>query len=449
MKNRRFASSAIPLALLLCPGGLAAQTQGQTQTQQQERQRCTPPRDDARFGDGDILPLLDVRPDRAERNLQPPVGGYVHLWVEDSAPSSDVARCYGDETRNWLHRLFVGRNLSRVLQAKVSVTNPGVIGTTTLAASTRTSTRSDGEIWTTELSDRRILTPYFRVDPGTTVAIDLTLSASSTISGDITRNILSVIEQGARLASPTSAVVTSLTSDRLQNAANFVDRSISNLFGQKLSERSQSDFRPGQWFSVAGQAGTLATVEAAFPMGNDVWDAARNRPLGTWRIRVSAPIISVFSAVPYYPGAADATDGSGSSCANRNDQERQACIAFAGLTPATVLTFRLTDNVTLGDALRGDAAISSELSRLQAKPDDRDIARRLCSLIASKAEGLGLNRYDAAATLWAFAADTQLGDAGRNTLLTEPARSRAGTEGSGSASLRCGAAVLAGDLGLR
>jgi hypothetical protein len=419
-------------ALMLGVPGVA---RGEVAPQPQD-ELCVPRRTQPHVGGRDLLPLLDVNGGGQVEDPSPPIGGYVQLWVEASEPSDTSPRCYDDETRSWVNRLFVGRNLSRVLQAKVSVTSPGVIGSVTLASSTRTSTRSDGEVWNTDLSARRILTPHFRVDPGTTISVDVTLSASSTINGDITRNILSVIEQGARLASPTSSLVTTLTSDRLQNAANFVDRSISNLFGQKLSERSQNDSRPGQWFGSRDR-GVLATVSAAFPMGNDVWDAGRNRPLGSWTIRVSEPLISVFSTVPFAPPR---DDQAVAPCTNTNPQERQACRAFIGLSAATVLNFRLTDNVTLGDALRGDEAISTELSRLQGNTGEAETARRLCSLVASKAEALGLNRYDAAAAVWAFAYETQIAPDGRASLL------RAAAERSIPAS--CKSATLAAALNL-
>jgi hypothetical protein len=301
--------------------------------------------------------------------------------------------------------MFVGRSRSRILQAKITMANPNISASYTLAATSQTSNHTDGESFTSELGERRFLTPYVRLDPGTTVGIEISLSASATVNPDITGNILSVIQRGARLASPTGSLVTALNADRLRDTANFVDQSIANLFGEKLSERSLSDFSADQWPSLASvraEGSTLATITASFPMGSDVWSEGRNRPVGTWQISSSEPIVSVFSTMPLLP----TTEAGPASCAVPelvSTAERQACRAFVALSPTTVFGFRVGENITLGEALRGDAGITSAMARYKDSADDESAALALCNLVAGRAEALGLNRFDAAAAVWAFA----------------------------------------------
>jgi hypothetical protein len=363
----------------------------------------------------DLLPLLTVRREGAAGTSDSPVGGYVRFWVarvESNNVASDGERDYLRERRSWLSRYLLGRSRARLLQAKITITNPNVSASYTLAATTQTSNRTDGENFTSELGQRRFLTPYVRMDPGTTVGIEFSLSASATVNPDITGNLLSIIQRGARLAGPSGSLVTALNADRLRDTTNFVDQSIANLFGEKLSERSLTDFSPSQWptaSSNSSEGSLLATVQAWFPMGNDVWTAGRNHQVGSWEIRASEPVVSVFSTLPMRaPSTAPSVD----PCTIRpaaddpelSPDERQACRAFRGLAPATVMGFRLAENVLLGESLRGDAGITAALARYRdANTNAAEAALALCNLVAARAEALGLNSFDSAATVWAFA----------------------------------------------
>jgi len=86
-----------------------------------------------------------------------------------------------------------------------------------------------------------------------------------------------------------------------------------------------------------------------------------------------------------------------------NGHDRQACLAFTGLVPSRVLGLPVGENVTLGQALRGDAGITASLQRYQNSSNKSQAASEACVLVADRAEALGLNAYDAAAAVWAFA----------------------------------------------
>ena len=375
----------------------------------------------------DLLPLLDVRRGDAGRtnvlgaDHRSPVGGYVRFWVQRVVDRDSDPRFYSSERRTWLQRFFIGRSRTRLLTARLLVNRSQLITqTVTLAAASHDSNRRQGENWSTELGDRRFLTPYFRVEPGTTASVQVALSASATVDSDITRSVLAVVEQGARLTAPSGPLVTSLTSSRLTESANFIDSSISRLFGQALAERSQSDFAAEGWDSST--TAPLATIRALFPMGSHIWSEAESNAIGEWEVRVSNPIVSIFSVIPLHGeenrpltpgGAAQPCDSAGtqSNAPGKGEvaperlsgHDRQACLAFTGLGPSTVLGLPVGENLTLGQALRADAGITASLQRYENAANKSVAARETCGLVAERAEVLGLNTYDAAAAVWAFA----------------------------------------------
>jgi len=396
--------------------------------------------------DYDLLPLLDVdRNGRPQWQFSSPVGGYVRFWIERvQAPAAvqpvgdpSRARSYTREARDPLSRLLWGRNQSRILQAKLVVQRSNVVTqSVTLAAASHDSNSREGESWRSELGERRFLTPYFRVDQGSTAVIEVSLSASRETDSAVTRNILSIVQAGARLAAPTGPLVTALNSDRLNQASNFVDTAISRLFREKVVETTQSDFPAERWIlpsyrrpPALAEGGAqppreigsaIAAIRAHFPMGSHVWTEGGLRGLGEWRVYATEPIVSIFSTVSLEPASPRIDDdpavrrcreirtgkngGGEGEGANLDAQDLQACIAFSGLVPTRVLGLPVGENVTLGQSLRGDAGIAAAVQRFQGDAaTERAAAREICNLVAERADALGLNAYDSAAAVWAFA----------------------------------------------
>jgi hypothetical protein len=367
----------------------------------------------------DILPFLDIQ--RGSDGGPSPVGGYVRFLIERVPVPDPQVRRYATEHRDWLSRFFVGRSFARNLRARIVVNRTNVVtSTVTLASASFDSNRRQGQSWNTELNDRRFLTPYLRVDPGSTAAVEVTLAANTQVDSDITRNVLSIVEAGARLVAPTGPLVTSLTADRVTQASDFVDRSISALFNESIAERAQNDFAAEQWNAATGSY--LAQVSAYFPMQRPMRDDTNLRNVGQWRIMVTPPVVSIFSDIPLH-APEDQISADCLSRSNKNGgteqlagRDRLACMAFTGLIPARVLNLQVGEDQTLGQALRGDAGIAAAQQRFaaglateaasRAGGKERIVtgtASELCGLIAERSESLGLNSYDAAAALWAFA----------------------------------------------
>ncbi len=374
----------------------------------------------------DLLPLLEVTPSLGNDQVAP-FGGYIRFWIERVGSDTPAEqRDYGLEARTPLNRLLMGRNLARMLTARLTVNRTiPVSQTITLASASHLSNRRDGESWTSEIGERRNFTPYMRVDQSTTATIEVSLTASSRIDADIAANILSIIQAGARLAAPTGPLVTALTHDRMTQATNFFDNAISRLFSEALVERSLTELPAERWITrdSAGHAQPFATITASFPMGRHVWRRDQLRALGGWRIHASEPVVSMFAPLPLQPAtltagqtepcaAAAPVSGKPANTETLTGSDLAACRAFRDLLPTRVLAFPVGENVTLGQSLRAETAVDSALQRFAAAADTAKptVAREVCVLMSERLDALGLNSYDIAAALWAFAQSSSASD---------------------------------------
>ena len=408
----------------------------------------------ARTDEYALTPLLHV--DRSlilDSEFESPVGGYVRFWIERVQPDqrcvspdaeASTARDYGREARNPILRWLWGRSNSRILQARLTVARSTVVTqSVTLASASHDSSSHSGESWTSEIGERLFLTPYFRVDQGSSAAIEIRLKATREADSAVTQNVLSLIRTGANLVAPVNApLVTALNGDRLKQTSNYLDSAISSLFQEQLAETSQSDFPAERWTpnaSVPAATPTsqqtspncnvgraVAAISARFPMVGHVWRNDGLRDVGEWRIYVTRPTVSIFSTTPLHDSA-PARGTAAAACLRApgkpaehghaaaqgeplSPQDRQACIAFIGLTPSQVLGLQVGENITLGQVLRGDATISAALQRFVNASGPKmtagdAVAREICIQVAERSQALGLNAYDAAAAIWAFASN--------------------------------------------
>jgi hypothetical protein len=371
----------------------------------------------------DLTPLVDV--EAPHRSGESSVGGYVRFYVCEVSQCNTPAqgtgggssdsidrRNYDVEDGSSLGRWFVGRSYNRLLTVKLTVREPNVGSTATVASSAQQSNRQVGESWTTEVNGRRYLTPYLRVDTGTTIEVEVNLNASRQLQANVSRSILDLLGRAAALGRPEGKLVTSLNEDRFRRTAEFIDESISNLFAQNVGERGSNEFGAGDWNS----SDPIVTVQAMFPMGRRVIDQRYQQAIGSWQVRATAPLVSIFSDVPLRrpPGVTVPT----ACTSTTGETEQQACTAFLNLTPQQVLGLQVGESTTLRQALAGDPAIMAAVGA--TNPAIADV----CSLVAARAEDLGLNRFDTAAAVWAFSQTRNVG--GVNTLVTSASTCAAG-----------------------
>lgn len=376
----------------------------------------------------DLLPLIDLHGHSGHSSgRSSPIGGYVRFYVERVPNDGNGARDYNLEARGWLQRWLTGRNYARILRARLTVNRADVVtSSVTLASASQASNRRQGEVWETDVGSRQFMTPLFRVDPGATASVEVSLSATRSVDADIAGNILNLVEQAARLVAPNPApLVTDLTSERITRASTFIDTSISSLFGESIAERTAADISVSDWSHHAGDY--VAAVAASFPMGRRMRETAAQVPVGEWQVRTTEPLVSVFSSLLLHASLQRADHLEGQHCFDVPEPSasnppgkppaaapqvltgapQNACVAFVGLTPTRVLGLPVGDNTSLGEDLRGNEGIAAALQRYHTAPDkDRvraSVATELCMLLTDRAERLGLNGYDTAAAIWAYA----------------------------------------------
>jgi hypothetical protein len=340
------------------------------------------------------------------------IGGYTRLYLVFVPAAGGEERVYDYERRNDVSRFFMGKAITRLLSVKMTLARPFVSMTTTLASVEHTSNKKNGENWTTELNNQRMLTPYFRIDPDTAMNIELNLSMSASYDSSIASNTLDIVKRATALIAPQASLVTSLNQDRFGQASQFLDQSLSSLLRESIVERASNDFPMRDW---AGS--DLAIVELRLPMHNDVTPTDKEpkqkaKPIGTWYLRSAPPILSIFSDAllvetprPAVPTAGKKTVAVNEQCKDKPDELKAACKAFLSLDPQTVMNFPVDTNVTLAQSLAGDTGIGAARDTLIKAPAGeamKDSVRNLCGLIADKAHVLGFNRFDISAILWAY-----------------------------------------------
>lgn len=415
-----------------------------------------------------LLPLLSVRLEKVDHEAGHHIGAYTRLLVKngndiigagEEKKSADrenshlsknrleiiricdgsgkepekKERCYKDEHQGFwagLFRVVTGSNkeVSRVLSVKVKLKNPQVDSTKTLAAASyRVGSKYRGETWNTEVNGSQYFTPYFRIENSSLVHIEANINASISSQNQISSKLLNIVQGAAELASPGAALLTVSTSSRLTQISQFTDSSLSSLFSNELAETSSHEVPQSAWFDEKGQGKLLATINGWFPPSKKLTSPELRR-IGQWKILADDPIISIFSSSKVSDCAQQEIDHEGYiECAGKK--------VFPGLSPAQIMNFHISENLTLKQALITDNAISSAINRVNKTGGESlsQEAYALCGLIDSKAQNIGLNRIDTAALFWAFSYDPLL-DEGKGKVMREISS--------------CMAAVMARNLGL-
>lgn len=355
----------------------------------------------------DILQYIDIKTPAGARSRETYVGGYTKLYV--AHVDKDGGEAAGYKAREPMARFFAGKSASRALLFRVKVSDPGIAGTVTVASSTDESTRKTGESWKRDLDGDRFLTPYFRVEPTTTITLTTELATTFSQDASAIGDVLSTVKGALAIVAPSAALVTTLNSDRVSGGSQALESAVQQLFGESLRERSTEEFGPDQW-STTG----IRTVTVKFPMD---WKPSDEKAaeIGQWVLKTMPARVSIFAETPLC--------GAGATC----DSTAQAKTAFARLSPATVSNFAIAEGVPLLRHLAGQDAIASAIGRLNDAASATPVvpaqqsasAALLCSLVAAEANNIGLNEYDGAAVVWALSQSGRLNTAASAELLKE------------------------------
>ena len=291
-----------------------------------------------------------------------------------AAEAQRRARAYELERRDWTRRLFAPKTVTKVLTVKTTVASPSVSTVYAVATVGRDSSRRVGETWSTEISNSRWLTPYFRVNGDTIATVDINLAANTDYKLSMSADVLDLVKRAAGLLSPTTTLVTTLNKDRFNDAASFIDTSISNFLKMSVAERAVNDFQVG-----TGNE-NLGAIFLNLPGANDT--LASTSPVGVWVISTDRIIPSIFKA-----------------------DETSMSLSSGEISASSIMNFLVAPDQSLRQALASKTGVSAAHDAL-LQADDGAVdakAKALCQAIRSESEAMGFAPIDVRAIGWAYA----------------------------------------------
>ncbi|MDJ0922896.1 MAG: hypothetical protein QNI84_17345 [Henriciella sp.] len=347
----------------------------------------------------DFLPFIDVAMNPQAASAQwgmPMEDHYTRLKIETLNPKAsdmqgtasgaytnrEADRDYRKESRGWLSRMMSSKTVNRTLLAEFDLSRPDVKATQALFSASFSSNRQDGESWSTDQSLALYATPWFKVSPNTTVTTKLRMQlADQRESTGGSANVLGALTNAATLIAPTTPLVTYFSAPALTDASNYLDSSVSTLFGRAITEQSTGTMALKTW---DGQP--LLVVYAAMPDARDIRKTKDRDMLGGWAISLEEPIVSMFTRAtqPSEDGSAEWPD-------------------YSNVNGADVLAFEMDKNLSIYTYIISNLGLSDRIADLNTTGDP-DLARQICNRIDRGLTGDGgFNAWDAAAGVYAAA----------------------------------------------
>ena len=157
--------------------------------------------------------------------------GYTRLRIEFTPCDTIHRRSYSEESRSPVERFFIGKTDNQVLKFDVVVEPLGVKASSQLYSMLRNSAK-DGQSWSTEVRNDDYLLPYFRVDSATVLTFSANFQSEGTSKVEIGAAVLDIIQHGSSLIAPSALLITDENKPRFNDAANFIDDSLSKLFNK-------------------------------------------------------------------------------------------------------------------------------------------------------------------------------------------------------------------------
>lgn len=368
----------------------------------------------------DFLPFIDLamNPDAASADYGLPLEDYyTRIRIETLNPkATDMAgtasgeytqrepdRDYRKESRGWFSRMMSSKTVNRTLMVEFDLSKPSVTSTKALFSASFTSNNQDGESWSTDQSLALYATPWFRVSSNSTMTTKLRMQlADQRENYGASANVLGTLTEAATLLSPTAPLVTYFSAPAMTKASNFLDSSVSTLFGRAITEQSTGTMALKTW---SGEP--LLVVYAAMPDARDIRKTKNRDMLGGWAIYLEEPIVSMFTS---------ATQDSEDGYEDRPD--------YADTNGSDILAFEMAQNKTIYSYIFVDLGMADRISELNESAD-AGLARQICNRIdRGLTEFGGLNAWDAAAGVYAAATSDMMNQAAQD-VMTKPETCRA------------------------
>ncbi len=362
----------------------------------------------------DFLPFIDVamNPSAADSDWGVTLEDhYTRIRIETLNPKAtdmeatasgeftrlEADRDYKKESRGWFSRMMSSKAVTRTLLAEFDISKPNIKATEALFSATFTSNRQEGESWSTDQSLALYATPWFKVSSGTTLTATMRMQLSDQRERTgASANVLSSLTTAANLIAPSTALVTYFNAPAMTAASNYLDTSVSTLFGRAITEQSTGTMALKSW-----DEGPLLVVYAAMPDPKDIRKTKNRDMLGGWAIYLEEPIVSVFTSGVQY-----------------DDEGYESWPDYSNLTGPDILSYKISEDLTVFDYIFSRLDLSDRIANLNDTGDPQ-IARLICTRIDRGMVEIGFNSWDAAAGVMAAAKSDQLNALAQQALTRE------------------------------
>jgi|GEM_PF-1967615 len=302
----------------------------------------------------------------------------------DSGPAR--TRDYDKEKRSWLARLFSSRTSTLTTEVRLDVTSPNLTAIVPLFSVSHVSSPGVGETWVTNLTSAYVESPMFRIGPNTKLTILPMADLSDKAKSQVAVQILGAVQQALAIASPQSALLTTLSKSEISSHAQALDVAISGLMSEEIKEgipvgRFMSTWTRGASIMVTGTSPGWLTRT-----GDDT-EAATDMRVGQWAISFRCPRPSAFDSADI------CGDRSHSPVATKADRKALEDEIVAAVPDDIALGFMLSSQVTVQQFIQTQSAFTTFVQKTTKQPEDDDA---FCMAIVSDLSSSGLNGLDTA-----------------------------------------------------
>lgn len=311
--------------------------------------------------------------------------------------SDTPKRNYQSESRNWFLRWLVGRTVSKAFVANFQLNGSETKLSSELFSLSFDSNNTSGETWATAQGLSAVVSPYFKINAGDTLGMQVTLSLSENSESQVSANVVTALTTAATAIAPKSSLITTLSSDRITQAATFLDENVSKLFDRSITETLDTD---AQLEAYCKTKGFIAEISLNVPEVSNIRKTKNSDGVGKWFVYLESPVDSVFTK----------TFVNTKECPKNKKLHTVAVPDFSRLQTGDILEFRVSDDLTIYDYVFSRLEMTDIIKVINdnpTTPEGEEAARSICARIERRIPALGLNSYDTAATLWAVANSDQ------------------------------------------
>lgn len=347
-----------------------------------------------------LLTFSEIVDSDAGPNIPPE--SYTRLVIRNELIATEALP---NATRDWFYRLFSSTDIT--FQASLTTETGRFKEVTPLIFRRYESARGKGENFTREFTFDDLQFPLFLVtgDPTSQIAkfvLDIKFNKQPTT--DAAGLSVDFLSAALKAISPTSAVVTSLTSDSAEKVATKIDEGIGKFFSESASEKSRFDI---DLYNLIPKTLIVSAGRTE--------DTTLNSPkyvIGKWEISFAPARPSIFSSI-------ECDDATKEAC---HQDSKKAAFDDAIKRPNAVLAFTLIDKIgnlgtVIGYLKQQDWWASDLVALSQPKPQYGLFCRKIRGAMAE----IGLSDVDGKIIAYSVSQSGNVTDAVKAGMVAAPA----------------------------